>query len=126
MPHATTPIEDGSKQRIKDLEDAVTWHIFYFVSRGLAEEHKLALAVELSFQLLVQQGLLTLAQKDFFMRGHEMLPGDDAGAENPFVWLPARNWLSVVCLSQVEGFGKLIADIEGIILTLHLLYANTM
>ena len=102
-------------ERVKNLQESITYTLFAFVTRGLFERHRLIFSTQLAIK--VSQGRLN-------DKGEPELSADDLqililnprnnDKENPVAsWLPDAAWGSVQALVVIEDFASLPADIEG-------------
>ena len=87
------------QMRVEALKDSACLSLFLGISQGLFPRHKLIFSAELCFRGLIESGSLHPALVAFLVRPQ----ATDPDMESPFKeWLGARQWQSVVELSQLE------------------------
>ena len=100
---------DDPKVRIKALRDSMRFIIFTWVSRGLAEKHKIVFMGQIALKLM-QRGdteeEYIPEHLQFFIRAPKVL-----GDECPLDWMSQQSWMSVQALAELEEFARMPADL---------------
>jgi dynein heavy chain len=110
---ARTAPQETIVQRVAALRSEIRFTIFTWVSRGLAEKHKLIYMCQIAFKLMAR-GDMGDASEEFkpaFLNFLLKAPKDDS-KENPIPWLNRGAWQTVCSLMQLEGFAKLGSDLD--------------
>ena len=110
---ARTPEQENITARVAALRAGIRFTIFTWVSRGLAARHKLIYMCQIAFKMMAR-GDLGDASEDFKPSQLNFLlkaPKDDS-KENNIPWLSRGAWQTVCGLMNLEGFGKLGADLD--------------
>ena len=94
--------------RVDSLRDSACLSMFVGISQGLLQQHKLTVAAELCFQILVESGSLNPLLLSFLVRSDTRVPD----VESPFKeWLTSSQWQSIIEISGFEMPGG--EDEEG-------------
>ncbi|MAD34276.1 MAG: hypothetical protein CMJ88_11040 [Planctomycetes bacterium] len=93
-------------QRVLNLRESLRMTIYTWITRGLAEKHKLIFLSQLTFNLmkrgiLGEDNLVNEVNFQFLLRGPKKL-----GTDNQLPWLPPSAWDACQALADVEGFEK--------------------
>ena len=108
-----TPAKENIAERVASLRAEIRFTIFTWVSRGLAEKHKLIYMCQIAFKMMAR-GDLGDASEDFKPSQLNFLlkSTKDDSKENNIPWLSRGAWQSVCGLMNLEGFGKLGSDLD--------------
>ncbi|XP_032695992.1 dynein heavy chain 9, axonemal [Lontra canadensis] len=96
------------KERVTNLIDSITFSVYQYTTRGLFECDKLTYLTQLTFQILLMNQEVDVAEVDFLLRS----PGQ-TGVTSPVSFLSHQAWGGIKALSSMEGFYNLDRDIEG-------------
>jgi len=98
--------EEQLSARLIALLSDVTYQLFHFARRGMLEQHKLALAARLTFQILQREGALPQTELDCLLNGaapSNLLPGHEAAS-----YLSPARFGAAAALAELASapFGK--------------------
>ena len=108
-----TPEKENIVERVASLRSEIRFTIFTWVSRGLAEKHKLIYMCQIAFKMMARGDLGDESENfkpsylNFLLKGTR-----DDSKENPIPWLSRQAWQTVCGLMNLENFGKLGADLD--------------
>uniref|UniRef100_A0A667HV87 Dynein axonemal heavy chain 9 n=2 Tax=Lynx canadensis TaxID=61383 RepID=A0A667HV87_LYNCA len=100
--------DESLKARVTNLIDSVTFSVYQYTTRGLFECDKLTYLAQLTFQILLTSGEVSVTTLDFLLRS----PGQ-TGVTSPVGFLSHQAWGGIKALSSMEEFSNLDRDIEG-------------
>nr|XP_060500991.1 dynein axonemal heavy chain 9-like [Panthera onca] len=100
--------DESLKARVTNLIDSITFSVYQYTTRGLFECDKLTYLAQLTFQILLTSGEVSVATLDFLLRS----PGQ-TGVTSPVGFLSHQAWGGIKALSSMEEFCNLDRDIEG-------------
>ncbi|XP_016077900.1 PREDICTED: dynein heavy chain 9, axonemal [Miniopterus natalensis] len=99
---------DSPQQRLGNLMDSITFSVYQHTTRGLFECDKLTYLAQLTFQILLLNQEVGVAELDFLLR----FPVQ-TGVTSPVEFLSQQAWGGIKALSAMEEFCNLDRDIEG-------------
>ncbi|XP_072807658.1 dynein axonemal heavy chain 6 isoform X2 [Vicugna pacos] len=91
---------DNLQQRMEVLLEQTLLAAYVNVSRGLFEQHKLVYSFMLCVEIMRQQGRLTDAEWNFFLRGSAGLE-KERPPKPDFPWLPPAMWFACCDLEEL-------------------------
>ncbi|XP_023100299.2 dynein axonemal heavy chain 9 isoform X1 [Felis catus] len=100
--------DESLKARVTNLIDSITFSVYQYTTRGLFECDKLTYLAQLTFQILLASGEVSVTTLDFLLRS----PGQ-TGVTSPVGFLSHQAWGGIKALSSMEEFCNLDRDIEG-------------
>lgn len=100
---------DVPKERVKALRSSMRYVIFMWVSRGLAERHKIVFLGQIALKLMMRgdtEEEYLPEHLQFLLRAPKVL-----GDECPLDWMSQQSWMSVQALAEIDEFTKLPSDL---------------
>lgn len=98
------------KSRVAALVNSVTYMAFQDISRGLFEQHKLVVAVQLCAVALRSAGEFSSLKWEFLVKG--MAAPFQNSTIAPPDWMTESSWSAIISLSLIPGFENLPAEIS--------------
>ncbi|XP_008853923.1 dynein heavy chain 9, axonemal [Nannospalax galili] len=99
---------ENLKERVTNLIDSITFSVYQYTTRGLFECDKLTYLAQLTFQILLMNQEVNVAELDFLLRSPVQ-----TGIPSPVEFLSHQAWGGIKALSSMEEFCNLDRDIEG-------------
>merc|ERR1719450_2033723 len=101
-------------QRVRLLEERITYFVFTYTRRGLLDSDKLTVVSMMAFRILVRSGEITQDESMMLIRAPPD-PNPSVMPENARSWLTETQWAQLKSLESLEAFkkgGKLTESLE--------------
>ncbi|XQJ27193.1 dynein heavy chain, putative [Leishmania guyanensis] len=99
-------------ERIKTLNEWHTAAVYTNTCRGLFECHKLLFAFHMAMRILQTQGMVSIEEYVFMMRGGQMLDKQSRLPNPAGAWLSERAWDHILELERLSAFHGIAAHFE--------------
>ncbi|KPJ14719.1 Dynein heavy chain 10, axonemal [Papilio machaon] len=84
-------------KRLKNIIDMLTKNVYDYGCTGIFERHKLLYSFQMNIKLEQNEGNVSQAQLDFFIKGNVAL--EKAATVCPATWIPSQGWQDIMKLS---------------------------
>lgn len=108
-----SPKPEALADRIKALNDYHTYAVYKYASRGLFEQHKLLLSLQMCARILQASGQINAEEWQFFLQGGRVLDRSQQ-PQNPCpTWISEEAWDNLASLEHLLAFKGLTSSLES-------------
>eukprot|EP01107_Rhizomastix_libera_P003543 TRINITY_DN1618_c0_g1_i1.p1 TRINITY_DN1618_c0_g1~~TRINITY_DN1618_c0_g1_i1.p1 ORF type:complete len:3854 (-),score=1122.51 TRINITY_DN1618_c0_g1_i1:31-10566(-) len=109
---ANSPKSDDLQERIQNLNDYHTTHVYRTTCRGLFENHKLLFSFQLCVKIMESEKRINKEEYQFLLRGGQVL-SKESQMPNPCPdWLPEFAWDNITVLDKMYSFRNIANSFE--------------
>lgn len=99
------------QKRMITLLDTCTYTVFNYTRRGLFDRDKLIVLTLLTFNILLREGTIEVAEYEALCKGARSSQPPPI-TDDLSRWMTESQWAAVDALASVQGFGSLAKDLE--------------
>jgi len=108
-----SPKPEALADRIKALNDYHTYAVYKYASRGLFEQHKLLLSLQMCARILQASGQINAEEWQFFLQGGRVLDRSQQPQTPCPTWISEEAWDNLASLEHLLAFKGLTSSLES-------------
>lgn len=108
-----SPKPEALADRIKALNDYHTYAVYKYAARGLFEQHKLLLSLQICARILQASGQVNAEEWLFFLQGGRVLDRSQQPPNPCPAWISEEAWDNLSALEHLQAFKGLTSSLES-------------